>query len=137
MFDNPRTPDTSQPSGTPTISTHGLQGILALVPYLLGFHPDQALVLVLFDQRRVVLTLRLDIAHLLDDPGAVAGFADTQMRRVGASGVLIVAYTDQADTDVATAVTDLALAIDVEALSRAEQSRSWTRSRWRPDATDR
>lgn len=123
MSAHPRTPDTSEPSGTPTISTHGLQGILALVPYLLGFHPDHALVLVLFDQRRVVLTLRLEIAHLLDDPGAVAGFADTQMRRVGASGVLIVAYTDEADPDVATAVTDLALALDVEALSRAEQSR--------------
>lgn len=116
MSATPRTPD------NPTIRTHGLQGILAMVPYLLGFHPDNALVLVLFDQRRVVLTLRLDITQLLDDPAGVAQFADTQMHRVAAGRVLIVAYTDEPDPDVATTVADLGLALDVEALSRSEQS---------------
>lgn len=115
MSATPRTPD------TPTIRTNGLQGILAMVPYLLGFHPDHALVLVLFDQRKVVLTLRLDITQLLDDPAGVAEFASTQRQRVGASLVLIVAYSDEFDPDVSTVVADLGLALDVEALSRGVQ----------------
>jgi len=95
---------------------HGLQGMLATVPYLLGFHPRDSLVAVLFDDRTVVVTLRLDSDDLSADPGGVEAFLRHQLDRLGATGVLLIAYTDEPAPDVAEALAGLSLGLEATAL---------------------
>lgn len=107
------------PAGDPdrvTIRPHGLQGILATVPYLLGFHPRQSLVPVLVDENRVILTLRLDIDHLVDDTYRTKEFLGEQLERTGASALLLVAYTDRPDAAVGEALASLSLSLEAEQL---------------------
>lgn len=103
-----------------TIRTHGLQGILATVPYLLGFHPERSLVPVLLDDNRVVLTMRLDIEHLVEEPGRTREFLAEQVERTGATAVLFVGYTDQPDPAVTEALEGLSLSFEAEALVRVD-----------------
>ena len=103
-----------------TIRPHGLQGILATVPYLLGFHPRQSLVPVLVDDRRVALTLRLDVEHLVDEPYRTKEFLGEQLERTGASAILLVAYTDEPDPVVDEALEGLALSLEAEQLVRGD-----------------
>lgn len=103
-----------------TIRTHGLQGILATVPYLLGFHPEQSLVPVLLDENRVVLTLRLDIEHLVEEPGRTREFLAEQVERTGATAVLFVGYTDRPDPAVTEALEGLSISFEAEALVRTD-----------------
>lgn len=72
--------------------------ILAALPYTIGFHPDQSLVLVSCrgPRRRVEFTMRVD----LPEASAEQPFADDIARRAdraGADGVLIVCYSDEPD----------------------------------------
>lgn len=117
--------DTTQNNSVPQarIRVSGVPGLVAMVPYLLGYHPSESLVVVLIDQHRVGLTLRLDLPGLLHDPDDVAGFVDGQIRRLDATHVLLVAYADTTEQDVVGAVADLAVALDVEAFARGEQAR--------------
>lgn len=46
--------------------------LLQLVPYLLGFHPSESLVLVCLRERRVVCTARVDVAAVRDVEDVVA-----------------------------------------------------------------
>ncbi|SDB86897.1 protein of unknown function [Raineyella antarctica] len=101
-----------------TISTHGLQGILATVPYLLGFHPQQSLVTVLFEGPRVLVTLRLDISRLVDDPEGVEQFVREQLERTEATAVLLVAYTEVPDPIVGERLEGLSIAIEADGLVR-------------------
>ncbi|WP_432559267.1 DUF4192 domain-containing protein [Granulicoccus sp. GXG6511] len=115
------------PEDRVTIRPQGLQGLLALVPYLLGFHPEDSLVAVLLDQGRVCLTLRLDLRALREDPDEVARIIATQQRRLDASHLLLVAYTNDVvgndgDGGVMTVLTDLALTLEFEALTRGDQA---------------
>lgn len=103
-----------------TIRTHGLQGILATVPYLLGFHPHGSLVPVFFDGPRVVLTLRLDIERLVDEPDRTRQFLGEQLERTGATAVLFVGYTDLPDPAVGEALEGLSLAFEAEGLVCAD-----------------
>ncbi|QGF24312.1 DUF4192 domain-containing protein [Raineyella fluvialis] len=104
------------PAETVVLRPHGLQGLLATVPYLLGFHPRESLVAVLFEDRRVVLTLRLDSDDLVAHPPDVEDFLLTQLRRLEATGVLLVAYTDEEAQDVAAALTAVCLGLEVVGL---------------------
>ncbi|WOP17761.1 DUF4192 domain-containing protein [Raineyella sp. LH-20] len=117
---DPRIQDpVTDPSGSDLVvlRPHGLQGMLATVPYLLGFHPHDSLVAVLFDDRRVVVTLRLDSEVLCAEPGGVDAFLRHQLDRLAATGLLLVAYTDGPAPDVAEALAGLSLALEAAALS--------------------
>ncbi len=103
-----------------TIRTHGLQGILATIPYLLGFHPRQSLVLVLFHGPRVILTLRLDIDRLVEHPADTQEFVVDQLGRTEATSVLAVGYTDLADPQVEHALECLAFAVESDGWDRPE-----------------
>jgi hypothetical protein len=41
--------------------------LLAVIPYLLGFHPDESLVAVFVRSGRVILTARMDLLPEADD----------------------------------------------------------------------
>lgn len=81
-------PDPDEP---PIIQIHSPSGLWGCLPYLVGFHPDESLVLVFMGPRprRVVLTLRLDL-DIAEDQNANAimrDMLDSTMRRAQAHGV--------------------------------------------------
>lgn len=95
---------------------HGLQGILATVPFLLGFHPRESLVAILFDEARVLVTLRMDAADLREHPDEVDGFLRHQVDRLGATAVLLVGYTDTEDPELADTLAGLSLGLETDGL---------------------
>ena len=64
--------------------------LLAAVPYLIGFHPKESLVLVGLREGRVVVTARLDLADA-ESHGALEHVVGS-MARGGAGSVIAVAY---------------------------------------------
>lgn len=49
------------------VRASGPEDVLALIPYLLGFQPDESLVLVMLRDQRVVLTARIDLPREPDE----------------------------------------------------------------------
>ena len=79
--------------GVPTLRVRGPGDLAQAIPYLLGFHPEQSLVLVGLDRHMVTVTARFDLADvaragLLRD--SVAG-----MRRGGANQFVGVVFDDE------------------------------------------
>lgn len=80
------------------IARHCISGpddLLQAVPYLLGFHPRDSLVVVGLDGGRLVVTARLD----LDEVGTTLTLADTiaAIRAGGARELIAVVYADSAE----------------------------------------
>jgi hypothetical protein len=64
--------------------------LLALMPYLLGYHPEESVVMAVVTGRQLGVCVRVDIG---EDPSAIADrFADIADRNA-ADGVLLVAYS--------------------------------------------
>ena len=80
----------SRSTDGPVHRISGPSELLAAVPYLLGFHPHDSLVLVGMHERRVVVTARLDLADV-EQHGALE-HAIGSMARGGAGSVIAVAY---------------------------------------------
>ncbi len=73
----------SSPDGStldePALRITGPGDLVQLVPYLLGFHPTESLVIIGLARGRVVVTVRMDLADLAVDgvlAGTVAAMAD-------------------------------------------------------------
>jgi Domain of unknown function (DUF4192) len=66
--------------------------LLAIIPYMIGFHPEEDLVTVLIKSGRVKLTTRTDIPpeSAGDD---LAGWIDALAKREGAEALALVAYS--------------------------------------------
>ena len=64
---------------------------LAVVPYLLGFHPAESLVVVLFRRARVLLTARLDLSDPAVTPLVLQQVLDLS-RQHGVDELVLVAY---------------------------------------------
>jgi hypothetical protein len=79
----------------PRLRVSGPAELLAAVPYLVGFHPSESLVLVGIEASRVVVTARLDLRDVTD----IRGFVDdtlVTLRNGGGSLVLAAIYDDSA-----------------------------------------
>jgi Domain of unknown function (DUF4192) len=100
--------------------------LLGVVPYLLGFHPTESVVLILLGQRDVMMTARIDAAALAD-PHDLASYLDQVRSSQGALGMVIITYSQQAEARESTLA--LAAALDpaflVDALL-ADGSRWWS-----------
>ncbi len=102
-----------------TVSTLSLRTpaeLLAAVPYLLGFHPHDSLVVIAFRGRRVLLAARHDRPPPSERAGLLAHVARVVARH-GATGVTLVAYgsADRMDALVMLAA-DAMRAADVRVL---------------------
>lgn len=85
-----------------TIRATGPTDLLALVPFLLGFHPDDSLVLVTLGRARTPVHARQDLPVELDEvPGLVDELVGVATRS-GLARAAVVAYTD--DEALAVAV---------------------------------
>ena len=65
--------------------------LLAVIPYLLGFHPDESLVAVFVKSGRVILTARMDLLSEAGDE--LAEQIDVVAKREGAQALALVAYS--------------------------------------------
>jgi hypothetical protein len=95
-LDGNRCDDGSGP--TEVVRLRGPADVVGVLPYRLGFHPRESLVLVCLEgsRRRDRLVMRRDLDEaLLDD--AVAADLVERVTHVGASGALVVVYTDAPD----------------------------------------
>lgn len=82
---------------TPTILKVGsLDEALCAVPYLLGFHPSESLVLVFIEQGRVRLTARVDLADAAD-PGPLWELLCRAFDRFDDAELLAIAYASDHD----------------------------------------
>ncbi len=100
--------------------------LLGVVPYLLGFHPTESLVLVLLGARHVVMTARMDLAALAD-PVELAAYLEDLRRGQQAAGLIIIAYSrsEQARSDTLRLAAELDDAVLVDALL-ADGERWWS-----------
>lgn len=80
---------------TETVKVTSTAGIAAAIPYLLGFHPSESLVLVGLEPPRdqMVFSMRLDLPQ--DGTTAFAGFVADRMRATGFNRVVLAVFTDE------------------------------------------
>ena len=100
----------------PVIRLGSPADLVDAVPYLLGFHPTDSIVLIAVrgSKRRVGLTLRLDLPALAADPDVI-GNCIRHLGNAGAEGVLIAVYSPEVPEPTGTlphadAVADMLLA---------------------------
>ena len=96
-----RRPLADEPSRVTATSAADLLG---LVPYLLGFHPAESLVVLLIRDRRVLLTARVDLPPAALASGVVARFGRLADQH-DASGLVLFAFS--ADQQPARALLEL------------------------------
>jgi hypothetical protein len=103
------------------VRLRGPADILGVLPYRLGFHPSESLVLVCLEgrRRRDRLVMRVDLPEARDDEQVAADLA-ARVRHVGASAVVAVVYTEVLDgrrlarAGLVTALSDALAAAGVE-----------------------
>jgi hypothetical protein len=79
--------------------------LLAAIPYLLGFHPDDSVVIVALADGQVALTIRVDLGAgdvmTLNEPHAMWARLSPPLTEVGVDTVALIAYADRdAETGV-------------------------------------
>src|SRR6476620_10023814 len=81
---------------TARLKVRRTEDLLAIVPYLLGFPPEESLVIVLVAGGRVALTARLDLPDASSAAG-IGGYVADLGRQHRASEVVLIAYTNDRD----------------------------------------
>ena len=76
---------------SPTVCVRGPADLLAAVPYLLGFHPEESLVVIGLDDTKVTVTARLDLADV-DTTGALSNLFGA-IQRAGSTKVVTAVFT--------------------------------------------
>jgi hypothetical protein len=87
----------SSASDEPALRIRGPGDLVQLVPFLLGFHPEESLVILGLARGRVVVTVRMDLADLVADaaPRLLAGTL-IAMVNGGAEDLVGVVFDDRA-----------------------------------------
>jgi hypothetical protein len=100
----------------------GPADILGVLPYRIGFHPSESLVVVCLEgpRRRDRLVMRVDLPSAAEQRGVAADIAE-RVAHVGATSSVVVVYTE--DADAGRGRTRLARAGLVQALRSALRRR--------------
>jgi hypothetical protein len=110
MPDHPDRPRSARPGAGPrewrTASIRTPDEVIRAVPYLLGFHPRESLVLLALAGSRLVLTVRLDLPDAAGEDPAVLRETLAAVARAQADRLLGVVVTDTPLPDSATPGTD-------------------------------
>lgn len=81
-----------------TLRISGPADMVRMAPYLLGFHPKESLVIVGLANRAIVVTVRIDLADLVDDTFAnVLSGTIAAMVRGGARVLMGMVFDDRAE----------------------------------------
>ncbi len=81
----------AEPADVRTLRATGPADLLTLIPYLLGYHPHESLVIALICGARVRMCARLDLVDAAR-PGVLLGSLGTAVQRQQADGVILVAF---------------------------------------------
>jgi hypothetical protein len=112
-----------------TIRATGPADLLGLVPSLLGFHPEESVVLVTVGDARQPFHARVDLPTDAEQVDELAAYLAQVAERSGVARVAIVLYTD--DAAAARAVVDaldvelLVVDVDIVCVVRADGRRWW------------
>lgn len=108
-----------EPAPPTVVTVTSPADILGLLPYRLGFHPRESIVVLCLQgrRRRDTLVMRVDLRPPADD-AAVARDVVERAAQVEASGVVIVCYTD-AECDSDADADDPARDVSAAALARS------------------
>lgn len=88
-----RTSGAARTGGQPTLHINGPIDLVQAVPYLLGFHPRDSLVLIGLDEQALVVTARLDLADVAE-PELLAHLV-TAIAQGGASSLVAAVYDSE------------------------------------------
>ena len=58
----------SQDTSSPVTRVRSLSDLLGVVPHLLGFHPDESMVLIVIEHGHVLMTARTDLVDVGPEP---------------------------------------------------------------------
>ena len=95
----------------PTLRIHGPVDLLSAVPYLLGFHPIESLVLIGLTHGVLVVTARLDLADAVEHDVLIAETLEAMLRG-GSTQFLAAIFCDDAPaTEPGMPYADLVLAV--------------------------
>lgn len=84
----------------PTLRISAPPDLARMVPFLLGFRPEESLVLVGLADKAIVVTVRIDLADLVEDaPAGVLASTIAAMVHGGAKVLMGVVYDDRAEPD--------------------------------------
>jgi hypothetical protein len=106
--------------------------LLAAIPFLIGYHPSDSLVLVSLKDESVGMAMRVDYPTKTDavDLGEAYEGLVYHLVREGAEGALIVAYAPEARTDGAEILNNLAAAL-TRSQVEVRESLLISHGRWR------
>jgi hypothetical protein len=77
---------------SPTLRVRGPEDLLGAVPYLLGFHPEESLVVIGLDDTKVIVSARVDLADV-QIPGILPNLLDA-IKRGAATRAVAAIFTD-------------------------------------------
>ena len=114
--------------------------LLAAIPFLIGYHPVNSLVLVCLKDESVGMAMRVDYPHLDDHPADNLADQDPSLKtydalvyhlvREGAEGALVVAYVPDSRTDGEEVLGNVATAL-LRAQIEVRESLLICNGRWR------
>lgn len=114
---------------TPRVRVSGPNDLIAVIPYLLGFHPHDSVVLVgLVGQPSTIgLSMRLDLAEACDPRRDLTPLVQA-LGRARASGVVILVYAADEYRDVVQRIRDecSGTGIDIVDALRVHDGRRWS-----------
>jgi hypothetical protein len=94
----------------PTLRPVGITGLLASVPFLLGYAPSESLVVVLLKQTRVVLTMRVALADLAELD--VVAKTQLALQRADGDGLMVIGYSHAMDDELAVVLQEFACEVE-------------------------
>lgn len=125
----------------PTIRVNCTEDLLALIPFLLGFHPDDSLVLIAIEDSGIPVTARLNLPTsdepLAQLPAALDALITNLKTRAGVS-VVLVGYGPAAQVQAAVDAAADALhgeGIRIHEMLRVADGRFWRLDRADPTGT--
>jgi len=113
------------------LAVRSIEDLVGLVPYLIGFHPEESLVAMVLENGRVAVTARIDL-DAITDAGALDPLLARLFGRFPGAEAWFLAYTD--DDDLAWQV--LADCVELAGLVRLGRVLQVGSHRWRADCPD-
>lgn len=78
------------------LAVHNIDDLVGLVPYLIGFHPEESLVVIVIEDGRVEVTARVDLTAV-SGRGSPDALVSRLFDRYPAAGAWFIAYTGDDD----------------------------------------
>lgn len=110
---------------------HNVDDLVSVVPYLIGFHPEESLVVMMLEQGRVAVTARVDLAAVRGAEG-LAALLGKLFERFPAAEAWFLAFTD----DDVLAWELLAECVEVVGSARLGRVLQVASGYWRADFPD-